>query len=71
MLDDLWWYTLKDLRAGDDPQEWAQELADEGWRMWPPRTGVLVTINGEQVRRYSLRRWVEPGEARGPASGSF
>lgn len=67
----MWKYTLRDLRAGDDPQEWAQRLADEGWRMWPRGTGVLVTINGEVVRRYSLRRWVDPGEAPSSSSVSF
>lgn len=56
----MWQYTLVDLTADDDPEEWATRLAEQGWRMWV-RTGVLTTINGRQVRRYNLRRWVECG----------
>lgn len=66
----MWRYTIADLRAGDDPEEWARELAEQGWRMWV-RTGVLVTINGEQVRRYNLRRWVGPDESRGPTGTGY
>lgn len=60
----MWQYTLRDLTDDDDPETWALKLRDQGWRLWPPKTGVLVTINGRQVRRYSLRRWVEPGHSR-------
>lgn len=60
----MWQYALRDLTADDDPEAWARALAKDGWRLWPPRTGVLVTINGKTVRRYSLRRWREPGQSR-------
>lgn len=63
----MWQYTLADLTDSDDPEQWATALAEQGWQMWVP-TGVLVTINGHTVRRYSLRRWVEPG-ARAPLRG--
>lgn len=58
-------YRLADLRAGDDPQAWARALADQGWQIWPPApagsvSGAVVTINGEQLRRYSLRRPAAP-----------
>lgn len=63
----MWRYTLRDLTPADDPETWARALADEGWRMWiPGNRGALVTINGREVRRYSLRRWTGPGEP--PAS---
>lgn len=56
----MWQYTLVDLTADDDPEEWATRLADHGWQMWVS-TGALTTINDRQVRRYNLRRWVPPG----------
>lgn len=66
----MWRYTLADLRDGDDPEQWAQDLADQGWRTWI-ETGVSVTINGQLVRRYSLRRWVGPDEKKGPAASGY
>lgn len=57
----MWRYTLRDLTAEDDPEEWARALAAEGWAMWPPRTGVLITLHGRTVRRFSLRRWTGEG----------
>lgn len=54
-------YRLADLREGEDPEAWARALADEGWRIWPEgsRSGALVRVNGELVRRYSLARLPE------------
>lgn len=57
----MWKYTLRDLTADDDPEQLARSLADEGWILWPKGTGVPVTINGRQFRRYSLRRWAGAG----------
>ena len=37
--------------------------------MWPKGTGVLVTINGREVRRYSLRRWAGGGPPPEPIEG--
>lgn len=57
----MWQYKLADLRPVDDPETWAQALADDGWTLWPTSVsshGSQVTINGRTVRRYSLRRWV-------------
>lgn len=65
----VWKYTLRDLEKGDDPEQWALALAAEGWRLWPKGTGVLVTINGRQVRRYSLRRWAGEGAPPEPVAG--
>lgn len=54
----MWRYTLRDLHPDDDPETWARALADDGWHLWiPGNTGANVTIAGQQVRRYSLRRW--------------
>ncbi|WP_346007314.1 hypothetical protein [Janibacter terrae] len=59
----MWRYTLADLHPGDDPEAWARELADEGWRLWiPGNTGADTVINGRAVRRYSLRKWTGSGE---------
>lgn len=70
----MWKYTLRDLRAEDDPEQWALALAAEGWRLWPKGTGVLITINGREVRRYSLRRyslrrWAGDGPPPEPVAG--
>lgn len=69
MLGQVWKYSLRDLRPGDDPEQWALDLAAEGWRMWPKGTGVMVTINGREVRRYSLRRWAGEGPPPEPVAG--
>lgn len=60
----MWRYTLRDFRPDvDDPETWAQALADEGWRLWiPGNSGAETTVNGRSVRRYSLRRWEGEGE---------
>lgn len=54
----MWRYTLRDLTPDDEPEIWARELADEGWRLWiPGNNGAEITLHGQTVRRYSLRRW--------------
>lgn len=55
----MWQYKLADLFDDDDPEEWAQQLHNEGWEYAVRRTGVLVTVGGVVRRRYYLRRWVE------------
>ena len=50
-----WEHGLFDLHHGEDPIAWAKNLTKHGWRTWI-KTGVLVTINGTEVRRYTLRR---------------
>ena len=55
-----WTYLCHDFDPdqGQTEEEWAAELAEQGWRMWTPGPGPWVTINGRRVRRWSLRRWV-------------
>lgn len=56
-----WWqYTITDLPVGTSEEAaaaWAEELAAQGWHLWPGR-GTVVTINGRRVWRYALRRAV-------------
>lgn len=56
-----WQYRLTDFDpdGGETEEEWAAQLAAEGWRMWRPGAGPWVSINGRRVRRWSLRRWVD------------
>lgn len=65
----VWRYTLRDLLPNDDPEAWALALAAEGWRLWPKGTGVLITIDGREMRRYSLRRWAGDGPPPEPVEG--
>lgn len=51
--------------AGESEEEWAAELAREGWRMWIG-PGVWVSIDGRRQRGWPVRRWVErPNAIRG------
>lgn len=52
-------YTLADYDPAHDGDEveWARALDAQGWRVWHA-TGVWVTINGRQLRRWSVRRRV-------------
>lgn len=69
MLVCVWRYTLRDLLPTDDAEAWALALAAEGWRLWPKGTGVLITIDGREMRRYSLRRWAGDGTPPEPVEG--
>lgn len=54
----MWRYTIRDLGPDDDPETWAQQLADEGWRLWiPGNDGADTVVGGRHLRRYNLRRW--------------
>ena len=54
----VWTYGLFDYdpEPGDDEEEWARELAEQGWRTWTPGPGPWITLEGRRLRRWSLRR---------------
>ncbi|WP_282072368.1 HNH endonuclease [Janibacter hoylei] len=41
----MWRHTLRDLTPADDPEEWANALAEEGWRLWIPGNNGAETDN--------------------------
>ncbi len=60
-------YSLFDYdpeRDGDE-EAWAAKLAAEGWRTWEPGPGPWITLEGRQLRRWSLRRETPDASTRG------
>jgi hypothetical protein len=54
----MWQYGVRDFdpKGGKSAEDWAAELAAQGWRIWYP-TGVWLGVNGRRMQRWSLRRW--------------
>jgi hypothetical protein len=54
----VWIYTLIDYdpERGGDEEAWARKLAEQGWRTWDAGVGPWITLEGRQLRRWSLRR---------------
>lgn len=56
-LHRVWEYRLVDYDpgAGLSEQEWARQVAADGWVMWAGH-GAWVEVNGRRVKRWDLRR---------------
>lgn len=60
----MWHYAafIFDPLRGQDFDDWRDELAEKGWRIWlvnGGRAGAWITVEGRRVWCMSLRRWGE------------